>query len=226
MHIEVTNLMHNALPSSRAEFSNPQIYIRLLFAFKHMLKHIKTHKDLSLSMTRTCIPLLRNILTADSRILDTPASKCYNMPNRKWHAYRNKPWRTVIQVFGYTRLHGLSLPCEHMQASSVCIQQRYTVLCSLVSLSQIKGQITEIIELVQPLSFTVYEECNPVMMTMNISSHKALWISLNESSCTGSVRLREFQASGWDGSCPVCTGTSHMDTSAYCQYESGRNPSF
>lgn len=74
-----------------------------------------------------------------------------------------------------------------MQASSVCIQQRYTVLCSLVSLSQIKGHITEIIELVQPLSFTVYEECNPVTMTMNFSSHKALWISQNGSSCTGSV---------------------------------------
>lgn len=53
----------------------------------------------------------------------------------------------------------------------MCIQQRYTVLRSLVSLSQIKGQINEIIELVQPLFFTVYEECNPVTMTMDFSSH-------------------------------------------------------
>lgn len=89
------------------------------------------------------------------------------------------------------------MPCEHMQASSVCTHQRCTALCSLISLSQIKGQITEVNELVQPLSFTVYEECNLVMMTMNVSSsHKALRISLNGSSCTGSVRLGVFQASG------------------------------
>ncbi len=104
--------------------------------------------------------------------------------------------KKVIQVFNYTRRYGLYFRCELMQASSVCIQQRYTVLCSLVSLSQIKGQITEIIELVQPLSFTSYKECTPVTMNINFSSHKALRISQNESSCTGSVSLREFQASG------------------------------
>ncbi len=104
--------------------------------------------------------------------------------------------KKVIQVFNYTRRYGLYFRCELMQASSVCIQQRYTVLCSLVSLSQIKGQITEIIELVQPLFFTSYKECTPVMMNINFSSHKALRISQNGSSCTGSVSLREFQASG------------------------------
>lgn len=90
--------------------------------------------------------------------------------------------------FSNTRPHGLSLPCEHMQASSVCIQHRYTVLCSLISLSQIRAA-------------DHWDYWASAVFTLGIywiqpRQRRHLRVSLSVWSCTGSVRLREFQASG------------------------------